>query len=75
MADQQEILDRIGALEQRLERIESTLSAMAGNLQLRDELRTAHERADALARQGLHVVDLLARARKEIHDMKASQGA
>ena len=60
------ILERLSALEQRLERIERALQDLRGAEALRGEVRARDERLDALAEQALHLAEHLTEARQEI---------
>lgn len=65
-----EVLERLAAMEARLAAIESKLGALDHTEELRAELRRKDEEIDALARQGMHVVDLLDTARRELAELK-----
>lgn len=68
----EQVLNRLGALEQRLERLERALEALRGAEVLRAELRAKDERLDALAEQALHLAEHLTEARAEIARLKGS---
>ncbi|MEM7201782.1 MAG: hypothetical protein AAF628_16060 [Planctomycetota bacterium] len=72
---QQELLDRLVAIEQRLDRIESAVADAHDSSGLHAELRAKDERIDALAEQGLHALELLAQARRELADLKKEAGS
>ena len=70
MFKNRELLERLAAMEARLAAIESKLAELESSEALRAELRRKDEEIDALARQGMHVVDLLDTARREIAQLK-----
>jgi len=64
-ADKQ-ILERLAALEQQLTRIESAVASLRHADDLRAELDAKKEQMDELSQQSLHIVELLAQARREL---------
>ena len=68
-----ELQDRLAALEGRLTRIEAKLDALADADTLRAELAKKDRELDALGKQGLHVVDMLDHARRQIENLKSEK--
>ena len=66
-----EILERLAAMEQRLERIETALGKIDDSTSLRAELELKQSELVALGEQGLHVVEMLDATRKELESTKA----
>ena len=63
---QRDILDKLMALEQRLASIEAALAGLQDAESLRAALDRKQQQLDALAQQGLQVVQLLEEARREL---------
>lgn len=70
-----EILDRLDRLDARLERVEHQLDSLAREPALRDELAAKRQEIDALAEQGLHVVEKLGEARRRVRELEGRGGA
>jgi len=61
-----EILERLAALDGRLQRIEARIEELAATAATRAEVDDAREQADTLARHGLRAIELLDAARREL---------
>lgn len=70
-----EILDRLSALDARLQRIETRLDQLAEVEHLRADLQAAKEQIHRLAQNGLHVVERLDAARRELRQRNQGGGA
>ena len=75
MSKHDEIMTRLAAIEERLSRIEAGLENLSDAARLREQLEVKREELDALARQSLHVVELLDAARREIAERGRDGGA
>jgi chromosome segregation ATPase len=65
-----DILDRLDRLDARLDRVERSLDGLRAEPALREQLDRKTRELEALADQGLHIVDRLDEARRRVRELE-----